>query len=139
MKLTLFYPCHKKNKNNKKKNNPHQISQLLQTRFWPKFKRRLLRNSRTDSNCYGDICPGNICPCNICPYEEYFSCYWPDFDETLKLAAWEHLEQIPTVTVKFLLTKFWPTYKSRFQKKFTSIFRARSFYLEILQPKFVWT
>ena len=32
----------------------------------------------------GDICPGNICPGDICPYQEYLSCKWPDFDETLK-------------------------------------------------------
>ena len=65
---------------------PHQISQLLLTRFWPNFKRRHLRTSRTDSNCYGDICPGNICQGNICQgnicsgdictYQEYLSCYW---------------------------------------------------------------
>ena len=26
---------------------------------------------------------------------QYPNCYWPDFDETLKVASWEHLEQIP--------------------------------------------
>ena len=30
------------------------------------------------------ICPGDICPGDICPYQEYLSCYWPDFDQTLK-------------------------------------------------------
>ena len=59
------------------------ISQLLPTRFWWNFKDRFLGTSRADSNCYGDICPGNICPRDICPYQEYLSCYWPDFDETL--------------------------------------------------------
>ena len=59
------------------------ISQLLLTRFWPNFKRRLLRTSRTDSNCYGDICPGNICSGDICPYQEYLSCCWLDFDQSL--------------------------------------------------------
>ena len=44
---------------------PHQISQLLLTRFWPNFKRRHLRTSRTDSNCYSDICQRNICPGDI--------------------------------------------------------------------------
>ena len=52
--------------------NPHRnsmsaISQLLLTRFWWNFKRRLLVTSRTDSNCHSDICLGNICPGDICP------------------------------------------------------------------------
>ena len=25
---------------------------------------------------------------------QYLSCYWPDFDETLYIGSWEHLEQI---------------------------------------------
>ena len=28
---------------------------------------------------------------------QYLSCYWPDFDETLKVDSWEHLEQISTI------------------------------------------
>ena len=32
-----------------------------------------------------DICPCNICPCDICPYQEYLSCHWPDFHQTLNL------------------------------------------------------
>ena len=43
-----------------------------------------------------------ICPRNICPYQEYLSCYWPDFDETLQVGSWEHLEKLPTVTVTFV-------------------------------------
>ena len=31
-------------------------------------------------------------------HQQYISCYWPDFDETLKVGSCEHLEQIPTVT-----------------------------------------
>ena len=77
------------------------ISQLLLTRFWWNFKGRLLGTSRTDSNCHGDICPRNICTFDIYLYQEYLSCYWPDFDETLNIVSWEHLEQIPTVTVTF--------------------------------------
>ena len=34
------------------------------------------------------------------------SCYWPDFDDTLKVASWEHLEQILTVTVTFVQATF---------------------------------
>ena len=30
---------------------------------------------------------------------KYLSCYWPDFDQTLNVGSWEHLEQISTVTV----------------------------------------
>ena len=50
--------------------------------------------SRTDFDSHNDSCPSNICPNDICPYQEYLGCYWPDFDETLKVASWEHLEQI---------------------------------------------
>ena len=62
--------------------------------------------SNTDSNCQGDICLGNICPLNICPYQEYLSSNSPDFDETLKIGSWEHLEQIQTVTVTFVQAIF---------------------------------
>ena len=30
----------------------------------------------------------------------------PDFDETLKLGSWEHLEQIPTVMLTFVQATF---------------------------------
>ena len=53
-----------------------------------------------------DICPGIICPGDICPYQEYLSCYWPDFDETLKVASWEHLEQILTIKLTFFQAAF---------------------------------
>ena len=87
-------------------NSMSAISQLLLTRFWWNFKRRLLVTSRTDSNCHSDICPSNICPGDNCPYQEYLNCYWPNFDETLKVGSWYHLEQILTVTVTFVLVKF---------------------------------
>ena len=38
--------------------------------------------------------------------QQYLSCYWPDFDETLKRGSWEHLEQIPTVMVTFVQATF---------------------------------
>ena len=78
------------------------ISLLLLILFWGNFKGRFLWTFRTDSNCKGDICPHNICPRDICPYQEYLCCYWPDFDETLKAASWEHLEQIPTIKLTFV-------------------------------------
>ena len=84
------------------RNSMSAISQLLLTRFWWNFKGRFLWTFRTDSNCQGDICPHNICPCDICPYQEYLSCYWPDFDDTLHVGSWEYLEQILTVTVTFV-------------------------------------
>ena len=71
-----------------------------------KFTGRLLWYSLTDANCHGDICPGNICPDKIGPCQDYLSCYWPDFDKTLKVASWEHLEQISTVTVTFVQARF---------------------------------
>ena len=45
-----------------------------------------------------DICPYNICPGDICPYQQYLSCYWPDFDQILKVGSWDLFEHILTVT-----------------------------------------
>ena len=67
-------------------------SQLLRTWFWWNFKGSFLGTSWRDSNCHSDIWPSYIYP-----YKEYLSCYWPNFDETLKVGSWEHLEHIPTV------------------------------------------
>ena len=79
------------------------IFQLLPTQFWPNLKGRLMGTSRTDSNWPSYICIGNIiCPGNICPYQEYFNCYQPDLDQTLKEGSWKHLEEIPTVMVIFV-------------------------------------
>ena len=81
-----------------------EISQLLLALFLPNIKGRFLGTSRTDSNYYSDICPGNICPGNICPYQQYLSCYRPDFDQTLKVESWDwdHLELIPAVMATFV-------------------------------------
>ena len=38
--------------------------------------------------------------------QQYFSCYWPNFDKILNVGSCEHLEQIPTVRVTFVLTTF---------------------------------
>ena len=43
---------------------------------------------------------------DVCPYQEYLNCYFPDFDETLQEGSWEHLKQIPTVTVTFVQATF---------------------------------
>ena len=43
--------------------------------------------SRTDSNYQVDICSGNICPGDICPNQEYLSCYWLNFNQTLKVGS----------------------------------------------------
>ena len=87
-------------------NSESMISQLLLTRFWPNFKDRFLGLSWTDSNSQGDIFPGNSCQGDICPYQEYIRCYWPYFDQTLKVGSWDHLEQIPTVTETFIQATF---------------------------------
>ena len=104
------------------------LSQLLLNQFWQNVKGRSLETSRTDSKCHCDICPGNICPCNICPYKEYISCYWLDFDQTLRFfipsfidanchetfvlatyMRWRHLS-ISAISLLLLLTWFWPTF-----------------------------
>ena len=38
--------------------------------------------------------------------QQYLSCYWPDFDETLKVGSWEHQEQIPTARLTFVQVTF---------------------------------
>ena len=40
------------------------------------------------------------------PPTKYLSCYQPDFDQTLNIGFWEHLEQIPTVTVTSVQATF---------------------------------
>ena len=82
------------------------ISLLLLTRFWWNFKCRFLGTSETDSNCHDDIFPCNIWPGVICLYQEYLSCYWSDFDETLSVASWKHLEQVPTIKLTFVHATF---------------------------------
>ena len=67
-------------------NSMSAISQLLLARFWWNFKGSFLGASRTDSNYQVNICPGNICPGDICPHQEYLSCYWLNFDQTLKVS-----------------------------------------------------
>ena len=37
---------------------------------------------------------------------QYLSYYGPNFDETLKVASWEHLEQIPTIKLTFVQATF---------------------------------
>ena len=97
--MTLHTPSHHRN-------SMLVISQLLLSQFWWNFKRMFLGTSKTDSNYQVEICSGNICPGYICSYQEYLSCYLPDFDETLKVASWEHLEQIPTIKLTFLQATF---------------------------------
>ena len=87
-------------------NSTSATSQLLLTRFWWNFKGRFLWIFITDSNCQGDICPCNICPGDICLYKEYLSCCWPNFDKTLKVTSWEHLEQIPIIKLAFVQATF---------------------------------
>ena len=53
-----------------------------------------------------DICPCNICPENICPYQQYLSCYWPDFDQIFKIGSWDNLELISTAMATFVQTLF---------------------------------
>ena len=117
-------------------NSMSAISQLLLTRFWPNLSQLSGTTFNRDVNCHGNICPCNICPGDICPYQEYLSCYSPDFDKTLKVGSWDHLEQIPTVMMIFvqatfvlatfvhisnisavtdpILARFWQNFKSRF-------------------------
>ena len=82
------------------------ISQLLLARYGSNFKRRVLGTYSTDGKCHHNICPCIICPGDICPYQQYFSCYQPDLDQTLNKGSWEHIQQITTVTTTFVQTAF---------------------------------
>ena len=82
------------------------IYQLLLTRFSWNFKGSFLGASRTDSNYQVDIFPCNICPGDICPDQEYLSCYWPYFHDTLNVVSWKHLEQILTIKLTFAQATF---------------------------------
>ena len=88
------------------RNSMSAISQLLMAHILPNFKGRFLGPSLTDYKCHNDSCPGNICPGDICPYQEYLSCYWPDFDQTLKVGSLDYLEQISTIAVTFVQVTF---------------------------------
>ena len=79
------------------------ISQLLLARFGSNFKQRVLGTYTIDYNC-----PHNICPGNICPYQQYLSCHWPNFDQTLNKWSLEHIQQITTVTTTFVKTNICP-------------------------------
>ena len=123
------------------------LSQLLLTRFSWNFKGSFLGASRTDSNSQVDICPGNICPGDICPYQEYLSCYWPDFDETLMVGSWQHVEHILQSAwhlsrqhlswwhlsisgiSQLLLTRCWPNFKGRFLDPFFNRCQSLWWYL----------
>ena len=39
-------------------------------------------------------------------HQQYLSCYWPDFDQTLNKGSWEHIQQITTVTTTFVQATF---------------------------------
>ena len=36
----------------------------------------------------------------------YLSCYWPDFDQTLKVGSLDHFEQITNVVMTFVQVTF---------------------------------
>ena len=68
-----------------------------------------------------DICPCNICSGNICPYQHYFSCYSPDFDQTLKSALADvnchgEISQFNICPYQQYLScyQFWPNFKGMF-------------------------
>merc|ERR1712115_361904 len=74
-----------------------------------------------------------ICPGNICPYQQYLSCYWPDFDQTLNEGSWEHIKQITTVIMTFVHATFFLgtfVYISNISAFQAEHFRLQSCYLK---------
>ena len=84
------------------------ISQLLLTQFWPNFIGSVPGTICNRCQIQGEICPSNICPSDICPHQEYGSCYWPNFDQTLMIGSLDNLQQMPTVMVTFFLAIICP-------------------------------
>ena len=64
------------------------------------------KSSFSISDCHHDVCLANICPDNLCPYQQYLSCYWQNFDQTLNKGSWEHIEHITTVNTTFVQATF---------------------------------
>ena len=82
--------------------------QHLLTRFWPNFKvycsawPRLKMTTKIGLHTittHPHHPPHKLLDSNI-------SCYWPNFDQTLDIGPWEHLQQIPAVTVTFFQATF---------------------------------
>ena len=125
------------------------ISQVLLTRVWWNFNGSFLRTFRTDSIYQVDSCPLNICSGVICTYQEYLSCYWLNFDQTLKVSSWDHLWQMPTVKVTFVQVKYiLATFVHDSKPKFDQTLKVGStifftflelkFFGSIFLPKFFW-
>ena len=55
---------------------------------------------------WGHLSWQHVCPGDICPYKQYLSCYWSNFDQTLIVGYWEHLEQILNGIVTFVQATF---------------------------------
>ena len=39
-------------------------------------------------------------------YQQYLSCYWPDFDQILNVGSWDLFEHIPTFKMTFVQATF---------------------------------
>ena len=66
------------------------------------------------------------------------SCYWPDFDQTLKVGSWEHLEKSPTVTVTFVQAIFVLTTLTQFFGGL-NFFRSKFFLTQkCFRPEIFW-
>ena len=87
----------------------------------------LLGPSSTDANCHGNICPGKICPGDIYPYQDYLSCYWPNFDQTF----WALTFWTPIFSV---LNFVWS--KKKFDQK---VIWPKKISNQIFWHKFFWT
>ena len=90
-------------------------------------------------------------------YQQYISCYWPNFNQTLKVSSWDQLEQLLNLTMTFIYIRntstvnnptstkmfgpifflhfFWT--KQFFERGFvsTKVFRTPIFF----DPKSFWT
>ena len=64
---------------------------------------------------------------------QYLSCYWPDFDETLNLGSWEHLEEIPIVHIRNKLVLHWAKLSSNWDWTSLKIRFMASIYMQKIQ------
>ena len=116
----IIHVLHRISRGSSTANSKSELSKLLWTQFWPKFKGSFLEQFWTFFNSHCDICLENICPGDICPHQKYLGCYWPDFDQALKVgsscnfgignsqkksqASLEHIEVISLAILYFRVT-----------------------------------
>ena len=92
--------------------------------------------------------PCNICPGDICPYKQYFSCYWPNSDQTLRVVPGTlyfncnghicpgNIGPGKICPYHEYFSCYWPNFDKTFWTQFLEA--VISFDQNIFGPNFVW-